>query len=548
MQSWAQAHWNPHVKMGQRGLRLSPAVRSGMGEPMAGWGWSRRIAGPVLLLGLLGWGCRAQAPGGNSLLLCAAASTTGVVEEIRDRYASQTGQAVELNFASTATLATQIRGGAEADLFLAANEDWARILTDIPGLVADRIDLLGNGLVVVLPNGNGRSLSSPRELLEASFASLAMANPDSMVPAGLYAREALAGLGLWESLRSRMVYGDNVRTALAYVGDRQRGSRDRLPNRRNGQLPGGPGPRDRSPVAPGDSLSVVAAEPWRAFRRRPRSVRVPAGRRGSHPVPEARLRAPVRNQSELALVNSGRMGRQPLSSSSGTVSMEFSAAEWSAIHNSLRVGLLVVLVSLPPGICLGYVLARHRFPGKWLVEVAVNLALVVPPVVTGYLLLQVFKPAAPVGGFLDRALGLRVAFEFPGLVVAAAVMSFPLMVRAIRLGFQSVDPNLETAARTLGAGWWRTFFTVSLPLARNGVIAGCVLAYARSLGEFGATVMLASQREGNRTIPLLIYTLKDRPDGLASIWPLVAVSLLLAAGALVASEYLERRGLRHESA
>ena len=217
MQSWAQAHWNPHVKMGQRGLRLSPAVRSGMGEPMAGWGWSRRIAGPVLLLGLLGWGCRAQAPGGNSLLLCAAASTTGVVEEIRDRYASQTGQAVELNFASTATLATQIRGGAEADLFLAANEDWARILTDIPGLVADRIDLLGNGLVVVLPNGNGRSLSSPRELLEASFASLAMANPDSMVPAGLYAREALAGLGLWESLRSRMVYGDNVRTALAYV-------------------------------------------------------------------------------------------------------------------------------------------------------------------------------------------------------------------------------------------------------------------------------------------------------------------------------------------
>ena len=228
--------------------------------------------------------------------------------------------------------------------------------------------------------------------------------------------------------------------------------------------------------------------------------------------------------------------------------MEFSAAEWSAIHNSLWVGLFVVLVSLPPGVCLGYVLARHRFPAKWLVEVAVNLALVVPPVVTGYLLLQVFKPAAPVGGFLSRALGLRVAFEFPGLVVAAAVMSFPLMVRAIRLGFQSVDPNLETAARTLGAGWWRTFFTVSLPLARNGVIAGCVLAYARSLGEFGATVMLASQREGNRTIPLLIYTLKDRPDGLASIWPLVAVSLLLAAGALVASEYLERKGLRHESA
>ena len=184
---------------------------------MAGWSWSRRLAAPAFLLGLLGWGCRAQAPGGNSLLLCAAASTTGVVEEIRDRYTRQTGRPVELNFGSTATLATQIRSGAEADLFLAADEVWAGVLAGIPGLVADRVDLLGNGLVVVLPGSSGRSLRSPRELLEASLATVAMANPDSMVPAGLYAREALVRLGLWESLRSRMVYGENVRTALAYV-------------------------------------------------------------------------------------------------------------------------------------------------------------------------------------------------------------------------------------------------------------------------------------------------------------------------------------------
>lgn len=203
--------------MGRRGLYGALAAGSFMGEAMAGWSWSRRLVVPASLLGLLGWGCRVQAPGGSSLLFCAAASTTGVVEEIRDRYARQTGQAVELNFASTATLATQIRSGAEADLFLAADEGWARVLTGIPGLVADRTDLLGNGLVVVLPRGNGRSLRSPRDLLEASFASVAMANPDSMVPAGLYAREALDGLGLWEPLRSRMVYGDNVRTALAYV-------------------------------------------------------------------------------------------------------------------------------------------------------------------------------------------------------------------------------------------------------------------------------------------------------------------------------------------
>ena len=189
--------------------------------------------------------------------------------------------------------------------------------------------------------------------------------------------------------------------------------------------------------------------------------------------------------------------------------MLFTPAEWAAIQNSLIVGIYVVLVSLPPAVYLGYVLARYQFPAKWLVVIMVNLALVLPPVVTGYLLLQVFKPGTPVDQCL-RHVNIKVAFEFPGLVVAAGVMSFPLMVRAIRLGFQSVDPQLETAARTLGAGWLTTFFTISLPLARTGVMAGCVLAFARSLGEFGATVMLASQREANRTIPLLIYTLKEK--------------------------------------
>ena len=225
-----------------------------------------------------------------------------------------------------------------------------------------------------------------------------------------------------------------------------------------------------------------------------------------------------------------------------------SAEEWSAVRLSIVVGIYVVAFSLPVAIYLGYVLARYQFPGKALIEIFVNLSLVVPPVVTGYLLLQLFKPEAFVGRFLRESFNLRIAFHQPGLVVAAAVMSFPLMVRAIRLGFQSVDPRLETAARTLGAGRLTTFFTISLPLAKSGIIAGCVLAFARSLGEFGATVMLASQREGNRTIPLLIYTVKNRPGGLNEIWPLVGVSLVLAGAALAASEYMERKGTRRESA
>ena len=224
----------------------------------------------------------------------------------------------------------------------------------------------------------------------------------------------------------------------------------------------------------------------------------------------------------------------------------FTVAQWSAIINSCLVGVFVVLISLPLALFVGYVLARRQFPGKWLVEILVNLSLVMPPVVTGYLLLQVFKPGTPLAWFLSKFFGMKIAFEFPGLVVAAAVMSFPLMVRSIRLGFQSVDPRLEKMARTLGVGWVSTFFRISLPLGRNGVIAGCVLAFARSLGEFGATVMLVSQRESTRTIPLLIYTLKDRPDGIVEISYLVVVSLFLAAGALAISEYIARKGLSRE--
>ena len=226
--------------------------------------------------------------------------------------------------------------------------------------------------------------------------------------------------------------------------------------------------------------------------------------------------------------------------------MFFSVAQWSAIINSCLVGIFVVLISLPLALFVGYVLARRQFLGKWLVEILVNLSLVMPPVITGYLLLQVFKPGTPLAWFLSQFFGLKIAFEFPGLVVAAAVMSFPFMVRSIRLGFQSVDPRLEKMARTLGVGWFTTFFRISLPLGRNGVIAGCVLAFARSLGEFGATVMLVSQRESTRTIPLLIYTLKDRSDGIVEISYLVVVSLFLAAGALAISEYIARKGLRRE--
>jgi molybdate transport system permease protein len=217
--------------------------------------------------------------------------------------------------------------------------------------------------------------------------------------------------------------------------------------------------------------------------------------------------------------------------------------EWDALRLSLQVGLCAVAASLPAGVAIAYVLARRSFPGKWLVQAAVDLPLVLPPVVTGYLLLVLLGPAGPIGGWLDAWFGWRLVFTWQGAAVASAVVSFPLMVRAIRLAFQAIDPRLEAAARSLGASRIDAFRTVTLPLARRGLVAGCVLAFARSLGEFGATIMVAGNIEREtRTIPLAIFSMVNRPGGLEQSWRLVVLAILLACVSLAVSEWIERRG------
>jgi molybdate transport system permease protein len=219
---------------------------------------------------------------------------------------------------------------------------------------------------------------------------------------------------------------------------------------------------------------------------------------------------------------------------------------WTALRLSFQVAMCAALGGLPFAIAIGYWLARGRFAGKWLVEAVVNLPLVLPPVVTGYLMLVLLAPRGPIGAALQGWFGIKIVFTWWGAALASMVMGFPLMVRAIRLAFQAVDPRLETAARTLGASCAATFFTVSLPLARRGVVAGWILAFARSLGEFGATIMVAGNIEGQtRTIPLAVYTLANQPDGMSQAWPLVALSVLLSCSALAASELLERRRSPH---
>jgi molybdate transport system permease protein len=216
--------------------------------------------------------------------------------------------------------------------------------------------------------------------------------------------------------------------------------------------------------------------------------------------------------------------------------------ELIALRLSLQVTLVAALSSLPFAIVAGYLLARLRFPGKWIAEVLIDLPLVLPPVVTGYLLLITFSPHGAIGSVLARWFGIEVVFTWLGAALASAVVGFPLMVRAIRLAFEGVDPRFEMAARGLGASRLSAFFTIALPLARRGLIAGFLLAFARGLGEFGATIMVAGNIEGRtQTIPLAIYAAANNPGGLETTWRLVALSILLACTTLAAAEWLERR-------
>lgn len=219
--------------------------------------------------------------------------------------------------------------------------------------------------------------------------------------------------------------------------------------------------------------------------------------------------------------------------------------EIEAMALSLRVAVVSAGVSLPFGLAMAYLLARGRFPGKAIVDAIVHLPMVLPPVVVGYALLVLLGRRGLVGAWLHDVFGVTLAFTWKGAAVAAAVMAFPLMVRAMRLSLESVDRGLEAAARTLGATRARVFLTITLPLMSPGIIAGMLLAFARSLGEFGATITFVSNIPGEtRTLPIALYTLIQTPDGEAAAARLALLAVLLAFVALGASEWLARRARR----
>lgn len=228
--------------------------------------------------------------------------------------------------------------------------------------------------------------------------------------------------------------------------------------------------------------------------------------------------------------------------------MSITAAEIAIVGLSLKVALVATLLSLPIAIGIAWILARKEFFGKSLLNIAVHLPLVLPPVVTGYALLLLFGKQGVIGGALEAAFGVTLAFKWTGAALAAAVMGFPLMVRAIRLGFEAVDTGLEDAAATLGASKRAVFVHVTLPLIAPAILAGAVLGFAKAMGEFGATITFVASIPGEtETLPSAIYTLLQVPGGETAALRLIGLSIVISIAALTVSEVLARRAMKRVS-
>ena len=222
--------------------------------------------------------------------------------------------------------------------------------------------------------------------------------------------------------------------------------------------------------------------------------------------------------------------------------LDLSPEEWTAVHLSLRVATVAMVASLPFGIAVAYLLARGRFPGKAILSGIVFLPLILPPVVTGYLLLLSFGRRGPIGAFLDQHFGIVFSFRWTGAALACAVMAFPLLVRSIRLSIEAVDRRLEEAAGTLGANPLWVFLFITLPLILPGIIAGMILCFAKAMGEFGATITFVSNIPGEtQTLPTAIYTLTQIPGGEAGAMRLTLIAIIISMAAVIVSELLARR-------
>lgn len=461
------------------------------------------------------------------ILVLAAASLTDVLIPVAEAWSERSGVPVRFSFDATSRLAPQAVAGAPADVFIAADEHWMRWLEERGAVAAGSSRAVaGNVLVGIVPAGRSGEAGSAAL---ASARTLGLAGEN--VPAGRYAREALSSVGLWADVEPQVVTGGSVRTVLEWVAraDVEAGvvyRSDALAE---------PAVRVVDTFAPTahrpirywaaplvDGPATAAAASFIDFLLDP--IAVALYRQAGFTVPADDFA----QEDVPAQVVTERVAPTLPSIS-------------SAIRLSLVVALLATLAGLLPAIGLGWLLARHDFRGKVVVSTVVLAPLVIPPVVTGFLLLSVFGSQSWIGAALE-GVGLQVPFSVVGAAVAALIVGIPLYVLSVRGAFEAIDPQYEELSWTLGHPPRRTFLRISLPLALPGIAAGAILAFARALGEFGATVVLAGNVEGStRTIALAVYTLLESPSGRGATWTLVGASVGLSLLALVGYEALTRR-------
>jgi len=464
----------------------------------------------------------------EALVVLAASSLQDVLPVVARAWDAQGGFPVRFMFDATSRLAPQVLRGAPADVFVSADDVWMRWLEERGGVDGPSIRRVAtNQLVFVVPKGAPDPPRDAGSIERSDLARIALAGEN--VPAGRYARAALESVGAWRSVEPRVVRGGSVRATLEWVARAE---------------------ADGGIVYRSDALAEARVSLAFAFEGedfpRPAYAGAVAARTEFPETAEAFLDF-MSGAEAAALLSASGFG--PASAGGAVAQTPASAPEleaspgldpWSAVRLSLIVALSAVLLGLVPAVAMGWLLARKDFHGKSFVSMIVMAPLVVPPVVTGFLLLSVLGRDSALGGLLS-AMGLPIPFTLLGATLAALVVGFPLYVMAIRAVFETVDRRFEEVSWTLGVPKAPTFRRISLPLALPGIAAGAVLAFARALGEFGATVVLAGNMEGEtRTIALAVYSLLESPSGQGATWILVIASVMLSLLALLGFEGLTR--------